>query len=57
MARVNQSTLTADIWFREECGNAIPDISKGQPNQLRDAREWGKVAQVARVYTRHIVKY
>ena len=40
MARVNQSCLTADIWLRAECSNTIPDISKCQPNQLRDAREW-----------------
>ena len=34
------SCLTADIWSREKCGTAIPDSSKGQPNQQRDAREW-----------------
>ena len=33
-----QSCLTADIWFYSECGNTIPDRSKGQPNQLRNAR-------------------
>ena len=40
VARVNESCLTANIWLRTECGNTIPDISKGQPNQLRYAREW-----------------
>ena len=45
MARVNQSCLTADIWLRAECGNTIPDRSKGQPNQLRYAREWLRMAQ------------
>ena len=54
VARVNQSCLTADIWLREECGNTIPDISKGQPNQLRYAREWLKRGSD---YTIHIVKY
>ena len=39
VARVNQSCLTADIWFRTECGNTISDRTKGQPNQLRYARE------------------
>ena len=40
MARVNQSCLTADIWFREECCNTIRVRSKGQHNQIRYAREW-----------------
>ena len=42
--RVNQSCLTADIWLREECGKQIRDRSKGQPNQLRYAREWRRLA-------------
>ena len=29
--RVNQSCLTADIWFHSESGNMIPHRSKGQP--------------------------
>ena len=41
-ARVNQSCLTDDIWLRKECSNTIPDRSKGQHNQLRDARGWLK---------------
>ena len=44
VARVNQSYLTANIWLRAECGNTIPDRSKGQPNQLRYSREWRRVA-------------
>ena len=44
VARVNQSCLTADIWLRAECGKIIPDRSKGQPNQLRYAREWRRMA-------------
>ena len=37
--------MTPDIWVRAECGNTIPDRSKGQLIQLRDAREWrNKVA-------------
>ena len=56
VARVNQSCLTADIWLRAECGNTIRYRSNGQPNQLRYAREWLRVAWVTRVapvYTRH----
>ena len=36
MARVNQLCLTADIWLRAECGNTIPDRSKGQPTAIRE---------------------
>ena len=58
VALVNQSCLTADIWLRAECGNTIPDRSTGEPNQLRDTREWlkggSRVAQGGSIYTRHI---
>ena len=60
VAWVNQSCLTADIWYRAECDNTIPDRSKCQPNQLRYAREWLKssprVASSGSDYTIHIVK-
>ena len=42
---VNQSCLKADIWLGAECCITIRDRSKCQPNQLRYAREWRKVAQ------------
>ena len=53
---VNQSFLTANIWLRAEYGNTIRDRSKGQPNQLRYAREWRKVAQggAVSIQTTHI---
>ena len=45
VARVKQSCLTADIWLWVECGNTIPDRSKGQHIQLLDAREWLRATQ------------
>ena len=45
MARFNQSCLTADIWLMPECCHTIPDRSKGQPKQLRDAIGWLRATQ------------
>ena len=36
MAQVNQSCLTDDIWLHAECGNTLPDRSKGHPTTIRE---------------------
>ena len=55
MAQVNQSCLKANIWLRAECGNTIPDRLKGQPNQLRYAREWPSITYEGVVWRRFIL--
>ena len=53
--RVNQSCLTADIWFHSECGNTVPHRSKdqhtarGSEGLLRVAPQGGSSGWLLRV--------